>query len=347
MWWLGFADQTPTNGAAAPSAGAAPPVDPALEAEVDDGLDVNEVVLRLLPWGVSILLHAGIILLAIFIVWSAIDRSEEEHPIIPFATLSKTPGAPVKMQTVQKMKQASSSPRHMVTTPTNSRAVVRSAVTTQSRLVGVRRMSGASSNPFRSGIGTGTDLGVGFFGTGGNARRIIYLIDASGSLMDTLDFVIIELKRSINGLVSEQVFTVIFFQGAEPIEVPVPHRGMKPATTENKTTVIEWIDPEAGHVYPMMAADPIPALKLALQYKPELVFILSDNITGSGRYEVDQRRLLSEVEKANTAKTVINTIQFIYRDTLEQHGLTPTLEQIADRSGGIYKFVDAKEVGIE
>ena len=234
-----------------------------------------------------------------------------------------------------------------MTSPAKPRAAIQRTVASESKLVGVLGQSGRGSNPFRSGISTGTGFEARFFGVGGNARRLVYLIDASGSLMDTLDFVILELKRSINDLNPQQSFTVIFFQGGEqPKEVPAT-RGIRPATPEIKLKVIEWIDRDAGNVFPKLSADPIPALKLALQYHPQLVFILSDNITGRGRYEVDQRRLLREIERANKGQTAINTIQFIYRDTLESYGLKPTMEEIADRNGGLYKFVDAKELGIE
>ncbi len=47
------------------------------------------------------------------------------------------------------------------------------------------------------------------------------------------------------------------------------------------------------------------------------------------------------------AGTKINTIQFLYPDTLTQAGLKGTLEMIANQSGGVYKFLDGKELGIQ
>ena len=97
-------------------------------------------------------------------------------------------------------------------------------------LVGVT--GGANMAPM--GVTANTDgLGATMFGaTGGNAYKIIYIVDASGSLIDTLPFVIKELKRSINELSDRQEFNVIFFQAGDAIEVNVPRRGWKSATSE-------------------------------------------------------------------------------------------------------------------
>ena len=360
MWWFGLADtdqdrgQRPeqdsqvgrgrTDGAGSVSApdGAA---DDDLQQQEESDAEINDLVMRLLPWGVSFLTHLGLILLAVFIVWSAIDSSDKDkQPIIPIAKLSKTPGAPVKTRMTQSIARSSPSRRSVLST-NESTAPSRSKTPSESTLIGVHGGAGGGSNPFSTDIGTGTGIGAQFFGTGGNAYRIVYLIDATGSLIDSLDYVIIELKRSINDLSSKQEFTVIFFQGDQIKEVTP--KGMKKATPRNKARVIEWIDPSSGNVTPMLPGNPVPALRLALKYRPELVFILSDNITGSGRYEIDQRHLLKEVEKANKNRTAINTIQFLYPDKLEEYGLKPTLEMIAARNGGTYNFVDARELGIE
>ena len=77
-----------------------------------------------------------------------------------------------------------------------------------------------------------------------------------------------------------------------------------------------------------------------MRYRPELVFLLSDNITGRGKYEVDRADLLSMIDGANKdRKTKINCIQFIHPDSLNQsfertpwdyvNGLIQELDQIA------------------
>lgn len=160
-----------------------------------------------------------------------------------------------------------------------------------------------------------------------------------------MPFVINEIKRSVSELADQQSFTVIFFQGDDVIEVPP--KGLKKATSDIKQQVINWVDMSSGNIVPHGSSNPVKAIARALRYKPQLVFLLSDNITGRGQYEMNQKRLLDEIKKANTAHTKINTIQFLYPDLLSAVGLKPTMELISDSTGGIYKFVDGRELGIQ
>lgn len=305
----------------------------------------------LIGWGVSILMHAGLVLLAAFLVWSYIEKVSEEEVIIPIARLSEMPGTPMTMTEMQRQEQQSSaSQRRNITRTTNPQSTIQSRVTAQNTLIGLSGGAAAAASPIGTAIGTGQDVGVGFYGTGGNAKRIAYVVDASGSLMDSLPFVILELKRSIAELSEQQSFTIIFYQvgldGKSKV-VEVPPRGLKRADAETKQRVIEWIDTSAGNVIPAGKTNPVAAVKQALAYRPQLLFLLSDNITGSGQYELDQKTLLSEIKRANRDNTKINTIQFLYPDQLAQvAGMKGTLETIAADTGGIYKFVDAHELGL-
>jgi len=57
--------------------------------------------------------------------------------------------------------------------------------------------------------------------------------------------------------------------------------------------------------------------------------------------------LLSQIAKANRGNTRINTFQFLYPDPLTRAGLKGTMELISETSGGIYKFLDGRELEIE
>ena len=356
-----------------------PPLPPESDQyEVSSGEPLHPVIMTLLPWAISVLLHLGMLLIAVFLVWSTQEEAKDnEEVIIPVARLSVTPGAALSMRQANASSAdlgAATARRTISSAAQTNTAVLSSKVNTSSSLSGVGAAGegsgsgggsgggsgsgaggagwgggsgggggGGKGNPFGTVVSGGGNFKATFYGTGGNARNIVYLVDASGSLIDVLPFVITELKRSIGELSEQQKFSIIFFQGDKPIEVPP--LGLKPANTENKQRVIQWLD--GGNVVPAGLATPVEALKRALTYKPHLMFILSDNITGSGRYEVDQRRLLAEIERTNTSGTKINTIQFLYPDKLEGSGLKPTLKAIADSTGGVYKFLDGRELGIQ
>lgn len=308
------------------------------------GDEINDVMKNMLPWMTSLLFHLGIIVLALFLVWSYIALNEEEEaPIIPSARLSTNPGGQlsesesVDLQASQQNRQVQSE------SVSQSESLENLATNTDSKLelIGLAGGGGGGGKlaPFGTTTGKGKGLKAGFYGTGGNAHKIIYIVDASGSLIDTLPFAIKELKRSISELVDAQKFTVIFFQDRAAIEAPP--RGLKAASSEVKKKVNDWVTLEAGYVTPRGATDPINALKLAMSYRPELVFILSDNITGHGVYEVDRDKLMDMLDKANKDRKIkINAIQFIYPDGLN------TLRDIAKEHGGTYRFVTEKDLGL-
>jgi len=326
------------------------PKDELLEEEEEEtGGEVASVMGDLAPWAMSILIHAALVLIAILWVWATLKQeTEEEEPIIPIARLSDKPGAPLTMKTTTQPQKTSASKRS-VTKSEKVTEKVQSKVKADSSLIGVAGGADSKASPFgNAAVGVGGPFKAGFFGSGGNAKRISYIIDASGSLMDTLPFVMSELKRSINGLSEQQSFTVVFFgDGGKVTEIPPP--GLKPITSDTRTNAFKWMDIEEGNVVPGGQAGhgPLDALKKVLSYKPDLIFMLSDNITGQGRYEITQATLRGEIKTANKNKTKINTIQFLYPDPLVKiPGMRPTLEVISQDSGGLHKFVSGKELGL-
>lgn len=313
------------------------------------GDDANIVLRRMLPWTVSLLLHFFVVILAVFAVWAVRVELDPEQTIVPIARLSQAPIAPLELRNIlKKSTRQTLSPRRVARSQNRTRSALEHTRTdSPTELIGVLGASaGDKASPFAMHRISGGALEVRIFGVGGNARRIVYVIDASGSLIDSLDFVINELKRSINDLTDQQWFSVIFFQGeGEPVEVPPP--GLRKADAQRKQTVKQWIDPSAGHISAAGGTNPVKAIKLALKYRPQLMILLSDNITGRGVYEVDQQRLLRAIDRANRHHAKISTIQFLYPDPLAAGGRSGTMELIARRNGGQYRFVDARELGLE
>ena len=342
MLTLGLTDTQPTLPTSSEGASLAALAQAQQDMEHASFTPRRDPVHAFLPWAVSLLVHAGLVVVAIFIVWSSVRSADEQDIIVPIVQLGQTPGTPLQMKISQRIKTPTRSTRRIVT-PTRPTPQIQ--VDTPNPLIGVAGTPAPRSNPFETASADTSAFKTRFFGTGGNARRIVFLVDASGSLIAELPSVILELKKTIAQLNEKQSFTVLFFQGDTVIEVPP--RGLKKADAKTLEEVIAWMDLSNHHIVPEGKSSPIKALQLALKYKPQLLFLLSDNITGAGRYEVDQKRLLDEIDKANQAHTKINTIQFIYPDPLTGIGLKGTLELISQRSGGVYRFVDARELGLQ
>jgi hypothetical protein len=86
-----------------------------------------------------------------------------------------------------------------------------------------------------------------------NARRIVYVVDASGSLVGSFPQIVEELRRSMMKLDPRQQFGVIFFQRGDAVTVP-PGGALQPATPERLSEAVQWnktkIIPE-GRTKPM------------------------------------------------------------------------------------------------
>jgi hypothetical protein len=299
--------------------------------------EVGQTLLEMLPWGASLLIHVALVLLAVFVVWSQVVAPLEEEQIIPVVRLGEPGAAPLQnqLQPVDRPRTRRSIPRPEPPAPTRT-------MDPSTAMLDLEAL--APEDPFGQ-EDPAAQTQTSFYGARGNARRIVFLIDASGSIIEALPWVIQELSRTIAQLSPQQSFTVIFFQQNRAVEVPPP--GLKRATAQNKSRVIEWIDPASHNVTPEGRGNPLKAIELALRYNPQLLFILSDDITGRGRFEVDQRQLIRDVLAANRSNTKINTIQFLYPDPLTEVGLKGTLELIAERTGGVYRFVDEQDLYLQ
>ena len=177
------------------------------------------------------------------------------------------------------------------------------------------------------------------------AKRIIYVVDASGSMLLHLSTVLEELERSLRTLHQKQEFGIIFFQKAKSISVP-PKGKLVFANASNIEKAMRWIN-TSGKVIPAGGSNPIDAMKSAMRLKPEVMYLLSENITGAGRYEVPVVELLAAIDTLNPVdsrnglrRVQINCIQYLSQDV---HG---TMKKIAAIHGGEdgYTFIERGKV---
>ena len=332
---LGFADSSP----AAP----APPDPQGQEPIASVGDEVNDVATALMPWAISVLFHAGLILLAVFAIWSAALPEDDQETIVPILQLSATPGSPLQLR--EQHRQLSQTQSRQLQRQTEARPdPLNRPDPMEMPTIGVANGSGPAS-PFASEDTDAAMTSTQFMGLeAGNVRKVAFVIDAGGSVTAEFFIILRELIRSVEQLSDRQQFTIIFFQGDNAIEVPP--RGWKQATAQNRQHVIDWLDPSSDNITPRRNSNPVPAIELALRYRPDLIYLLSDDITGQGPYGIDQRLLLDRIRQANTAPTRIATIQFIYRDRLTDLGLKGTMQLIADQNDGEHRFISKQEVGL-
>lgn len=211
--------------------------------------------------------------------------------------------------------------------------------------------SAASLEPVEGAV-----VAPGFFTARGDeaARRIVYVVDASGSMVSALPIVVRELRRSIEQLGPGQWFDVIFFKGGG-YETPtgltdVPEGALIRATPANRRAVFRWLQ----SVGPGFQSDPTPAIEHALSQRPDIVFLLSKGLLDAGMpaSTLDSARstLLSSLDALNPVvgddgrrRTTIKVIQFFDADP---GGVLQAIGRTHGGEGG-FSFISRKELGLE
>jgi len=156
-------------------------------------------------------------------------------------------------------------------------------------------------------------------------RRIVYVVDRSGSMADSMDFVKYMMKRSIGELPEEFEFDVIFFSSGPPVEMPT--RRLISPTERNKQLALKFID----GVTVQGKSDPSEALRRAFDLKPELIYLLS-----RGQFDPKIVDLTKQLNARNMV--AIHAITFIHNDGEK------VLKQVAAENSGAYKFFSAADL---
>jgi hypothetical protein len=208
--------------------------------------------------------------------------------------------------------------------------------------------AGGAGQAFGSGSGGGTaPWGVpgggggllpksNFFGTGGNATKVIYLCDASGSMLSVFGALKQQLKESVNALdvTAGQEFNIIIFSDDNcfPLfkDPSNPKMGaMQIASAENKKLAMDFID----NAVSTGGTQPLPAIREALREKPELLYVLTDGFDQIANFD----DVLNAFKIGNPdGKMHINCI-FLQSD--EDPKLEEVLKSISTQGHGVFKKI--------
>ncbi len=313
---------------ATPQAESTPPEEAEAAQEGQLSAKTTKVLAVTMPWGVSVALHAGVfaILLFVFLTRAMLEEPEAEKVIIPDARLAEDPGALIEQMQkevdLQENQSRRKAKKHEYRKAKTRNMLSETATKKKSglKIIGIGAGGGGGPSAYGLSAGEGDGPKASFYGSGGNAYKIVYVIDRSGSFLDTFEYLRDELKRSIRALVPQQQFHVIFFSQGKPEEMPP--KKLVYATEENKQKAFAYLD----EVVPGGQTDPRPALERALKYEPELIYFMTD-----GEFE---KTVLDRLRRLNKdAKVKINTYAFL-NNVGEQ-----LLRQIAQENGGRYTYV--------
>lgn len=285
----------------------------------------------LASWVISIGAHALLLAIMFKIAWyGAITEPQEEVPVALTELLGDTDRGRLSISTAPTPELSPDITESPLIEPRHSEALSGTGV--------VEEMTGSGSGDLDViGIGTGgadfsgamgSGQGPSFFGVGNEkargATRIVYVVDRSGSMIDTFDLVREELVRSVSRLSMTQKFHVLFFNAGEPLENPP--RKLVSAREVTKKELFEFI----RTVRPEGSTNPTRAMEKAFLQDPEIIFFLTD-----GAFH---KTLLDHLRAWNRDRRVkIFTIAYVDPEGSE------LLEQIAREHGGEFRYVSGRE----
>lgn len=209
----------------------------------------------------------------------------------------------------------------------------------RSDVVGAQLFGGGQGGESGSGLGEGSMAGGGPVGSlwgvgaGQRADSVVYVMDRSGSMMETIGILKIELKKAIGELTEDQRFNILWFSDERKPEMWASN--LQKATIENKRKAFEAID----EVIPEGQTNPIPAVQQALSFRPapDVMFLLSD-----GDFNQQNEDVLKAIRAKNRSQqTIINTILFIEDIYVTGENV---LEIIARENRGTYKHVTQEDI---
>ncbi len=299
-----------------------------------------------LAWSGSIVLHLVILVIASLITWSIV-QTPDDRPIV----VVSSPDAVPTFESVTSVTTLPSESSSMGNAPTVSASQPVEAADLSDLLVAADDLMRQSTVLAATPDAVETP-DVSFGGVAAPAAtRIVFVVDASGSMIGAFRAVIREVERTLRQLDSRQSFTVLLFQGDRVLSPKTLRGGMRPATPAAVDAVVEWM----RDANPKDQSDPSKALKEAFSLDPQVVYLVSTDITGTGNYEVDREQLFTLLEKLNPRRgdgrrdTLVRCIQLLDEDRLgtlreiaRRHGVDP---EGKDESG--FAFIGRSALGLE
>ena len=308
------------------------------EEEEHEGAEkVMAVFAGMMPWVISLLFHVGLFLIMMFMVFVVFKGQSADEIIVPDAVLSENPGGRMTESPTQTKTKSQSKVTKRKTFL--KKTTVSADAGKSKKPVDIIGVGGGGAASGASAMGMSTASGGGpkstFFGSGGNAYNIVYVIDRSGSMIDTFDLVRLEMLRSIGLLRDSQYFHIILFSDDKnPIENP-PKRLVQ-ANRRNKKDASKFLSTVTAEGQ----TDPVPGLERAFQVlkgakkQGKLVYLLTDGVFP------DNKKVLAAIQRMNTDKRKVYINTFLYGHKPPE--AVDVMTRIAQQNGGRYTFVEQR-----
>ena len=194
---------------------------------------------------------------------------------------------------------------------------------------------------------SGARIGASFAGlVAGNATKVAYVIDASGSMIGSFPAMIDEVERSLMRLEPTQSFSVVCFRKDGALAFG-GDAALRPASNAARVAAVRWL---RETVVPAGRSSPLQALAMALATGANCVFLLSTTVTGPSSHELDRASMLALLDRINPRdgdggprRATIQCIQFLEPDPGQ------TLQAIAAEhfGDGGYRFIPRSATSLD
>ena len=315
---------------------------------------------------VSVAVHGAIAAAILSAAWGVSRRTEElppvvlvadfEHPAPAAARPTDTRATPTRAETAQTVTQTESqteSPTPADALAERLRALEAGSAANAELDALARRFDALSADAGARGAEADSlpaatpAAGASFAGlVAGNATKVAYVVDASGSMVGRFPAIVDEVERSLLRLEPTQRFTVICFRkdGAVAFE---GDPSLRAASRDARASAVRWL---RERVVPAGRSSPLEALSMALGSGADCVFLLSTTVTGPASHELDRASMVALVDRLNPRdaasgrrRASIQCIQFLEADPGE------TLRAIADEhfGPGGYRFIPRSATSLD
>ncbi len=300
----------------------------------------QQVIARAVPWIVSVMFHASVALILAFIVMLTVAEGPTEHQEItlgpyhrpgpPLAATNKPDGRLLRQPKPVAERGASLVEGGVVTHLAERKIDLDLSLWAKPGLE-----VGRLAPPGPPGDGPMFDPGQPVPPGRKAAKYIVFVIDRSGSMVDTFRRVRVEILNTVARMSKDQYFHVILFCDGPPIENR-PRR-LVSATAQRKLDLVGFLRP----VRASGRTDVLPALKRAFEVLAgakgkdnKLIHLLTDGVFP------DNNKVLALIRQSKAGRGIrINT----YLCGNRPPAADAVMKKIALESKGVYNYVSLAE----
>ena len=282
---------------------------------------------RIIPWLASVVLHVGLVVTALLVTWSVIQTDDRPPPRPIVADFRAQVFLPVDELPDIEPQPVDDLPPEIVEPPEPVEFQLDAPVDLTQLVLN------ASSVANRPSI----ESDASFAGSKmTNARSIVYVIDASGSMTTWLPLVLEALSQSLNRLDRTQRYAVFFFQGGKAIGVPPVNRLQRVSPRSIKET-LGWTQ-QGSNLIPGGNSNPLAAMEAALSLEPDVIFLLSEGLDGAGGSVGDHDAMIKRLDQLNPIADPVSGLRWTRVQCIQigDDEINPgiLMQRIAERHGG-------------